>query len=47
MRRSPVHTGRPSVFIDGGDGIGMGHGLDGPVLIPLLLILRQQVDLTS
>ena len=46
-RRSPVHTGRPPVFIDGGDGIGMGHRLDGSVLIPLLLILRQQIDLTS
>ena len=34
-------------FIDGGDGIGMGHRLDGSVLIPLLLILRQQIDLTS
>ena len=45
-RRGPVHTGMPPVFIDGGDGIGMRHRLDRPVLIPLLLILRQQIDVT-
>ena len=46
MRRGPVHTGGPPVFIGGGDGIGMRHRLDRPVLIPLLLILRQQNDVT-